>query len=223
MDKIETIQDLVKILENKFRLREKKKEVLTYVIYARKSSEEKDKQLGSVEDQVLVCKEFAKKNNLFVKEILTESKSAKDPDNRPVFTKMLRDLKRGFYDGIIAWYPDRLSRNMREAGEIIDMLDKAEILDLKFPSFTFVNDPSGKMLLGIIFVMSKEYTDQLSQNVKRGTKAKTKSGIYVNKAKHGYKKGDDKRLYLDEKNFYLTREAFQMRLKGKTLDKILNF
>lgn len=62
---------------------------------------------------------------------------------------MLNDLKKGVYDGILAWNPDRLARNMREGGEIIDMIDEEEIKDLKFVTRHFTKDANGKMLLGI--------------------------------------------------------------------------
>ena len=54
---------------------------------------------------------------------------------------------------------------MKEAGEVIDLLDKRVIKDLQFKSFSFSNDTSGKMLLGITFVLSKEYTAKLSAEV----------------------------------------------------------
>ena len=125
---------------------------LRFVIYARKSTDEEGKQVHSVEDQVVVCEDFAKKNDIRVVHVLKEKMSAKEPDVRPVFREMLSGLKSGKYDAILAWHPDRLARNMKEAGEIIDLLDKGTIVDLKFPSFSFTNDTSGKMLLGITFV-----------------------------------------------------------------------
>jgi len=115
-----------------------------YVIYVRKSTDEKDKQIRSLGDQIIECKEFAEKNGLKWVDIIKESESAKEPDIRPKFRKMLDDLKTGKYEGVIAWHPDRLARNMKDAGEIIDLVDKEIINDLKFVSFTFNNDTSGK-------------------------------------------------------------------------------
>lgn len=67
----------------------------------------------------------------------------------------------------MAWAPDRLARNMKEGGEIIDMLDEGIIKDLKFVNHSFTNDANGKMLLSIAFALDKRYTDDLSYNVKR--------------------------------------------------------
>jgi DNA invertase Pin-like site-specific DNA recombinase len=198
---------------------------LRYVIYARKSTDEDGKQVHSIEDQVAVCLEFANKNDINIRreDILMEKMSAKESGARSVFLEMLRKFRVGDYDGIIAWHPDRLSRNMKEAGEVIDMLDKNIIKDLKFPSFSFINDTSGKMLLGITFVLSKEYSDKLSDDVSRGNEKSIERGSYVNKAKHGYHKDRNSNLVPASNNFILMQRAFQLRLEGKTLDEISEY
>lgn len=116
--------------------------VLRYVIYARKSTDSTEKQERSIGDQIAECKALAERIGLRYTRILHEEKSAKLSGKRTVFREMLEDIRNGKYDGIIAWAPDRLARNMKEGGEIIDMLDKGEITDIKFASgMTFTNDP----------------------------------------------------------------------------------
>lgn len=194
-----------------------------YVIYARKSTDEEKKQVRSLEDQIAECREFADKNNLKYVKIIQESESAKESGIRPKFTEMLKEINDGLYDGILSWHPDRLSRNMKEAGEIIDLIDKNIIKDLKFAGFTFTKDSSGKMLLGISFVVAKEYSDKLSVDVKRGNDRKLDIGKYINKTKHGYIKDRNGLLRPDGNNFILMKKAFAMRVEGKTLDKIAEF
>ncbi len=196
-----------------------------YAIYVRKSTDESDKQVRSLQDQIAECTEFAERNDITVKkqDIIVEAESAKEPDTRPKFRQLLNDLKKGKYGGVIAWHPDRLARNMKEAGEIIDLVDKQIIRDLKFVSFTFQNDTSGKMLLGITFVLSKEYSDKLSDNVSRGNKRSVGEGKYINKAKHGYYKDALQRLQPDGNNFLLIKEAFKMRLRGVIMSEIADF
>lgn len=220
-----TAADLFKMLTKQYSQEpeENKRKDLKYVMYVRKSTDDKEKQIRSLSDQILECKEFAKRYDFFIQDIIKESESAKEPDIRPKFSKMITDIKAGKYDGIIAWHPDRLARNMKEAGEIIDLLDKDIIRDLKFVSFQFSNDSSGKMLLGISFVMSKQYSDQLGDNVKRSIKRCIEEGKYINSAKHGYIKDRDQFLRPDGKNFTLIKEAFQKRIQGETLDTICDY
>lgn len=196
-----------------------------YVIYVRKSTDEPTKQVRSLEDQVKECKEFAERNNFKCVAIVSESESAKESGIRPKFMKLLDDMGKGLYDGIIAWHPDRLARNMKDGGEMIDLLDKKIIKDLKFASFTFANDTSGKMLLGISFVIAKEYSDKLSDNVMRGNRRKLEIGKYVGVFKHGYYKDRNGLLRPDLKNdnFIKIKQAFQLRMDSKTLDDIADY
>lgn len=216
-----TTNELLEILTYNFQKKEDQgDEKPKYVMYVRKSTDDKEKQVRSIGDQILECKEFANRHDLLIAGVIDESESAKEPGIRPKFTKMLDDIKTGKYDGIIAWHPDRLARNMKEAGEIIDLLDKNIIKELRFISFQFTNDTSGKVLLGITFVMSKQYSDQLSDNVKRGIARSIEEGKYINSAKHGYYKDKNQLLRPDEENFILIVDAFKMKIAGKTLDEI---
>src|SRR3989339_1563941 len=95
-----------------------------YAIYARRSSDESSgKQYKSIPDQLQFCSELAQREGITVPEkyIFSESASAKTANNRPIFNKLLALIRAGHIDGIISWHPDRLSRNMLEAGTIIDL------------------------------------------------------------------------------------------------------
>ena len=187
-----------------------------YVIYARKSTDADDKQANSLDDQIAECEQLVTKYSLKVVKIFRESVSAKEPDIRPQFREMLDGLYKGRYDGVIAYHPNRLSRNMKEAGEVIDMLDKHIIKDLKFPSYTHNNDSSGKMLLAVTFAMSKQYSDDLSRVVSRGIESNIALGRYINKAKAGYVKDRNGFLVPDGRNFSLIADVFKMRFDGYT-------
>src|SRR5579871_3829665 len=105
---------------------------LEYVLYARKSTDDAQRQVRSIGDQIAECQQLAAHLGLRVVEILTETKSAKIPGRRPIFRQMLRDIKAGKYDGILCWHPDRLARNPIEGGEIIHLVDTNVIKDMKF-------------------------------------------------------------------------------------------
>lgn len=96
---------------------------------------------------------LAARLGLRVVKILEETQSAKKPHRRPIFTQMLKDIRAGVYNAILAWNPDRLARNMLEGGTLIDMIDTYVIKDLKFCTHHFTRDANGKMLLGMAFVI----------------------------------------------------------------------
>ncbi len=189
---------------------------LKYVIYARKSTRGEERQEASRRHQIDECmkREVIPNGLTVVGKPISERGSAKEPDIRPKFRAMLDDIKAGKIDGIITWHTDRLARNMKEAGEIIDLLDKGVLKDLRFATSTFENSPTGKMLLGISFVLSKQYSEHLSESVTRGNKKKTEEGIFFDEMKHGYYVSKDGKLFPDSNNFILIKEAFEKRLEG---------
>lgn len=196
---------------------------LKYVIYARKSTDDPKRQSKSIPDQIAECKQLAKRLKLnLVAPPIEESRSAKKPNNRPKFRELLKAVRKGKYDGIIAWNPDRLARNMLEGGEIIDMIDSETLKDLKFVTHHFTKDANGKMLLGMAFVLSKQYSDKLSQDVTRGVRRRFNQGGKTPAPKHGYV--NEKGAYQpDGKNYELICDAFEMRKKGISLKDIVQY
>jgi site-specific DNA recombinase len=198
--------------------REVNRQELHYVVYLRKSSDENsDKQLKSIGDQLQDIKEKILdplKIDPSHYTIVKEEHSAKEADTRFEFSKMLVDLRTGKYQGLIAWHPDRLARNMKEAGEVIDMLDKFVIKDLLFATASYEDNANGKMMLGITFALSKQYSEHLSEAVLRGYGRRIDEGKYLGKMVHGYRIMDEGFLEPDDKNFLIIQQAFKKRLQS---------
>ncbi len=194
---------------------------LKYVLYARKSTTDETRQVRSIPDQIDDCEKLAFRMGLNIADTLHETKSAKKPHQRPIFNKMLADIRKGIYNAILAWNPDRLARNMLEGGAIIDMIDEGQIKDLKFVTHHFTKDANGKMLLGMSFVLSKQYSDDLSQKVTRGVRKSFLEGKTPT-PKHGYINEDG--IYRpDGVNFELIRDAWKMRQDGDSLQVITDY
>ena len=158
---------------------------MKYVIYARKSTDEDDRQVLSIESQITELREFAIKENLEVIDEYIESKTAKVP-GRPLFNKMIKRIEENGPMGILAWHPDRLARNSIDGGKIIFMVDTGKIGGLKFPTFWFDATPQGKFMLNIAFGQSKYYIDNLCENIKRGIRQKLRRGEWPALAPVGY-------------------------------------
>ena len=158
---------------------------MRYIIYARKSTEDEDHQVLSIESQLAELREFAAKEKLEIAASLCEAKTAKEP-GRTKFAEMLSFLEKGKADGILSWHPDRLARNAVDGGKIIHLIDKGVIKSLKFPTFWFEPTPQGLFMLQIAFGQSKYYVDALRENVTRGMRQKVRNGVWPSKAPLGY-------------------------------------
>lgn len=195
-----------------------------YILYARKSTDVEDKQVLSIEAQLVELRAYARNENLQIIDELIEKQSAKVP-GRPVFNNMLKRIEAGEADSIISWHPDRLARNSIDGGQIIYLLDQTRLNSLKFPSFWFENTSQGKFMLSIAFGQSKYYVDNLSENTKRGLRQKVRRGEMPGRAPLGYINDvRTKTVAVDKRNAPLVVAAFELYAKGdKRLQDIADF
>jgi len=156
-----------------------------FFIYCRKSNEDEERQVLSIEAQLTELREYAKQQGLFVVREYHESKTAKEP-GREIFNEMLGEIEKGTAQGILAWNPDRLARNSVDGGRVIYLVDTGKITTLKFPTFWFEATPQGKFMLSVAFGQAKYYTDNLRENILRGIRQKIRRGELSAKAPIGY-------------------------------------
>ncbi len=195
-------------------------EQLRYAIYTRKSTEDEERQVLSLDSQRDKIKELF--GNVRIVKEFRESKSAFEPDKRPQFKELLELVDTGKVDGIIAWHPDRLSRNAMDAASITHRVTRGVIKDLKFASgFGFENSPEGMMMLQMTMNQSQYYSSKLSKDVKRGNATKRSMGGLTGRAPEGYLNqrtsmvGRGEAIVIkDPERFDLVRKAFTLFLTG---------
>ncbi|MFA4942777.1 MAG: recombinase family protein [Patescibacteria group bacterium] len=197
-----------------------------YFAYVRKSTEGEERQAISIESQKDKVRQFF--SNLEIVDILEEKHSAFKPYNRPVFEDMIKRIRKGEAHGIIAWHPDRLSRNEIDASTITYLVRTDVIRDLKFSSYNFDNSPEGIMMLQLALSQSQYSSSKLSRDVKRGLEKKLEMGWKPGTAPEGYlnNKAEEqglKDIIVNKKSFAMLKKAFDLFLTGNyTVFKVWN-
>ena len=100
---------------------------LKFGLYARKSSERDDRQVQSIDDQINAMTAKAGHDNIKILETFSESRSAKKPDNRPEFARMIKQIRAGNINAVICWQINRLTRNPTDSG-ILQQLLQDEVI-----------------------------------------------------------------------------------------------
>lgn len=198
------------------------------VIYCRKSSEDKSKQILSLQDQLNECQKIVKNENLaLAAPPFVEAKTGWKSDVRIEFYKMLDLVKRSKANILVVWNLDRVGRNGQENGAVRDLVSLGK---LKVITPSTVYDKDNVLLSGFESLINEQYSLKLSQVVKRALRGKVERGVYPNHAPLGYLntpmrlKGS--RLILpDKKTWDLCRIWWNMMLIGTrsvedTLDEI---
>lgn len=187
---------------------------IRYCLYSRKSTEQDELQALSIESQVKEMLAMAERDGLLVTEIRRESHSAKASGQRPEFNRIIDDIRLKRFDGILAWAPDRLSRNAGDLGTIVDLMDQGMIKEIRTNGSRFTNSPSDKFMLMMLCSQAKLENDNKSINIKRGLKAKVEMGYRPNMAPLGYlhdKNADKgtKRIFIDPERAPTIRDMFE--------------
>lgn len=196
---------------------------IKYFIYARKSSESEDRQVQSIDDQINRLKLLARDLHLEIKEIYTEAKSAKKPDNRPLFDKMLKRIENGEANGILCWQINRLSRNPIDSAKIQWLLQRQVLKSIQTMDRQYLPDDN-VLLFNVESGMANQFILDLSKNVKRGIQSKLEKGWRPGSAAAGYSNDLlNHTITKDVERFNLIRRAWDYMLTGSyTVPKILD-
>ena len=187
---------------------------MKYILYARKSSEDKGRQILSLESQVDTMQRIAEELGLTIAKVITESKSAKMPHNRPNFEEMLSLIERGEASGILCWKLDRLSRNPIDSGQIQWFLQQGTIQEIQTAERKYLPDDNA-LIFNVESGMANQYILDLSKNIHRGIKTKLEKGGYPNYAKIGYINDTiAKTVIPDKERTRYIRRAFELYATG---------
>ena len=196
---------------------------MRFFLYARKSTDTEDKQVLSIEAQLVELRALARRDGLDVAEEFVEKRSAKMP-GRPVFEEMMRRVERGEASGIVCWKIDRLSRNPVDSGRISWHLQQGTIAKIVTHDRAYLPHDN-VLLMSVEFGMANQYIRDLSVNVTRGLRQKARMGIYPSSAPLGYLNDPrTKTIVVDRKKAPLVRKAFGLYAENKSrLEDIAQF
>lgn len=200
-----------------------KQSKIKYFLYVRKSSESEDRQIQSIDDQINRLKKFAQDLDLNIKKTYTEAKSAKKPNNRPIFDEMIQRIENNEANGILCWQINRLSRNPIDSGKLSWLLQQGILKSIQTIDRQYLPDDN-VLLFSVESGVANQYILDLSKNTKRGMLSKLEKGWQTGIAPLGYLNDkENKTIINDPDRFNLVRKMWDLMLTGNyTPPKILD-
>ena len=127
------------------------------------------------------------------REYIDEGKSARtdNVNKRPAFKEMISEALAGNFDVLVVHKLDRFSRNLRITLEYFDKLLKAGIALVSINEQMDFTTPSGKVHLALLGAFAQYYSDNLSQETKKGWHERRPQGLYCGLLPFGAMKGND--------------------------------
>ncbi len=152
-------------------IQQENNQIYRFFMYCRKSSEDKDRQAASIPSQEKELTEIVNRNDLKVIRIIRESQSAHHK-GRPLFNQMIADIEQGKANGILVWDLNRIGRNLTDLTIVVDLMENGYLDVITTRNRTYHNNADDKADIAEDLVHAKEYSDKLSEIVKRGNRRK---------------------------------------------------
>ena len=193
-------------------------------VYIRVSSEDQAREgfsLGEQEEKLL---QLCKFKELEVYTVYKEAGiSAKDMEHRPQFQEMLKDMKEGKINYIVAYKLDRITRSVRDLEELISVLEQYNCFLLCDRDDVNTSTANGRFFVRMLTVLSQLEIEIVSERTKFGLNGAIKSGHIPGQRPFGYKSAEDKRMVIDNSTRPYVEKIFDMYLEGKSFQQIANY
>ena len=152
------------------------------------------------------------------REYIDEGKSARNDNvnKRPAFKEMITDALAGNFDVLVVHKLDRFSRNLRITLEYFDKLLKAGVAFVSINEQMDFTTPSGKVHLALLGAFAQYYSDNLSQETKKGWHERRAQGLYCGLLPFGAIKGENGVPLPDPSNHPGLVLAFELAAQGKS-------
>ena len=191
-------------------------EKIKCVNYARVSSREQEETGYSLQSQGKLLNSYSENRELQIAKLFSVSESASGTKSRQVFKEMMEYIKKNAIKVIVVEKVDRLTRNLRDAVIINEWVneDPERAVHFAKESWILTRDSKSheKFIWNIRVSVSQFYTDNLSEEVKKGQKEKISQGHLPTKPPYGYKTIGEKgkKIHIiDEKNAVLMKKVFE--------------
>lgn len=182
--------------------------------YIRVSTVRQGEKGVSLQEQRAAIERYAERQSIHIIEWFEEKVTAAKL-GRPLFTKMLKDLRRGAAQGVVIHKIDRGARNLRDWAAIAELNDAG--IGVHFANESVdLQSRGGRLSADIQAVVAADYVRNLREETLKGMYGRLKQGIFPFAAPIGYlDAGAGRAKTIDPERGHLIREAFQLYATGR--------
>ena len=192
-------------------------------IYIRVSTEDQAREGFSLGEQEEKLKQLCDYKGYEVYKVYCDAGiSAKDMEHRPKFQEMLKDMKDGKINYIVAYKLDRVTRSVRDLEELISQLEKYNTYLVCDRDDVNTSTANGRFFVRMLTVLSQLEIEIVSERTKFGLNGAIKSGHLPGQVALGFKKDGNRKTIIDPATAPIVKRVFNLYLQGKTFLQISN-
>ncbi|MFA5031692.1 MAG: recombinase family protein [bacterium] len=189
------------------------KELIRASIYVRVSTELQEREGCSLGEQERRCRAYCESKGWVLYKVYKDSDSGRNI-NRKKLQELIQDAGLGFFNVVVVFKLDRMSRNVKNMHHIIEEFDKREV---NFVSITESLDTSssvGRLTFNMLSSIAEFESDAIGERAYMGMLGKAgKCNYNGGTISDGYKV-ENKRLTIDETRTPIIRQIFELYCQG---------
>ena len=206
------------------------KESKLVAIYTRVSTTDQAREGHSLEEQEKRLRAMCEANEYKVFKVYTDAGiSGKSTENRPAYQQMMKDMRKGKFNLIVAFKMDRISRSIVDFETFFNELKTyncgIEFLCEKIDT----SGAAGMMFARILGIFAQFERELIKERTLVGVESAVNKGHFGGRPPLGYKHKLDstgkrklKEWEIDDEGAEIIREIFDLCAKGKTYFQISN-
>ncbi|KEI07061.1 recombinase family protein [Clostridium botulinum] len=134
----------------------------------------------SIENQVQMCKNYAKKNLNINEFIIYEDEGFSGGNiNRPKFKELLLDVKKNNFNVLICYRLDRISRNVADFSSTLELLQANNISFVSIKEQFDTSTPMGKAMVYIASVFAQLERETIAERIRDNMLELAKTGRWL--------------------------------------------
>lgn len=187
------------------------------VIYVRVSTEEQVKEGYSIEAQKQRGIDYCKVHGYDVVGIYVDEGISGKSLKRPAVQNMINDVKSKMFDIIVIYRLDRLSRSLKDLANLIDILDKYNVIIKSTSEELDLSSLSGRAMVQMLGVFAEFERGTIAERVAMGREQRARQGLYASPTRiFGYNYDKNTKTYsINETEANIVKEMFDLFCQGK--------
>ena len=176
----------------------------------------------SIDEQVEKLAAYCKARDWNLTKVYKDPGFSGSNINRPGMEKLVSDAKSGYFDTVLVYKLDRLSRSQKDTLYLIeDIFNKYNVTFVSLSENFDTSTAFGKAMIGILSVFAQLEREQIRERMTMGKVGRAKSGKSMNwvNAPFGYDYRNDQ-MFVDDFKASIVKRIYNDYLAGISITKL---
>ena len=185
--------------------------------YVRVSTDDQRDNGYSIDSQLRMIKEYCEKNKYDIVDVYNDAGHSGKDLMRPEMQRLLKDIKAGKIDKLIAIKVDRLTRNNYDGFWLLNYCEEHDVkIELILEPYD-VSTANGEMIFGMNLVFGQRERKEIGARTKRAMEEMAVQKIHPAKAPYGYIRNKETgHLEIEPIEAQVVKEIFELCKQGKS-------